>query len=767
MIGRLTIDKSSMNLSYFLYTIKIIIANGGKISRHDFVKEMAEFVGVSAVQNNNNKENRTAYNKSKLPRYFGFVDIVADTKGINYLVLTHRGKILADYIHDNGEDKNSSERFVIAPDHQTDFIDLIFDSVIFDSFGKNNSGAEQSNTDVEPPKVVFKTILELGKATAEEICYVMFGLNRGEFATFDEAISKVKENRSNAIYDYTNITDEWGITNIVHDCKIINIFTDRSISLLVSERNSKNGKIYYQLSRMLSEAHKEQLRTISAIYEPLKLFAYTNGNENTVENWVNGAVLGRVSDSSQIVRYKFGTDLEPFCAEKDSSQFVPGVFEKAVLAAYNNENKNVYLVVNNITESLFFGTVARYTSLLKRIDEVKNYWHGWSASPLDDALFNKWLTTKSNRARNILTDGKVLLPSNLQIVGTIIMNEENRNTEFDYEFRRCLIDTTKDTVPVDSEIDESKRLKGGVNVLLYGVPGCGKSHTIKTKYCKNMDEVERVVFHPDYTYGDFVGQILPLTNPDTEKIKYEFSPGPFTRVLSAAYNHPTKKYCLIIEEINRGNAPAIFGDIFQLLDRDHDGNSKYAINNADVAGKVYMHGQSSEKIKLPSNLFIFATMNTSDQNVFTLDTAFQRRWNMRMIENDVNKSKIANKDILDTEIKWAFFADTINSLIITKNVGMTSSEDKRLGAYFVTEEDLRFYTTNDGITQEEADDKNHNFPEKVLKYLWDDAFRFTRDEVFKSEYNSLEKLIKAFETETGKKRLAIFADDIFGLNQDE
>ena len=160
-------------------------------------------------------------------------------------------------------------------------------------------------------------------------------------------------------------------------------------------------------------------------------------------------------------------------------------------------------------------------------------------------------------------------------------------------------------------------------------------------------------------------------------------------------------------------------------------------------------------------------MNTSDQNVFTLDTAFQRRWNMRMVENDVFKSTIAGKPILDTSIKWAKFADTINSLIISKNIGMTSSEDKRLGAYFVTEKDLRFYTTADGLTQDEADDRNHNFPEKVLKYLWDDAFKFTRDEIFKSDYDSLEKLIKAFETAQGDKRFSVFADDIFGLNQEE
>ena len=116
MIGKLTIDKSSMNISYFLYTIKIIASNEGKISRKNFVKEMADFVGVPAVQNN--KENRTAYNKSKLPRYFGFVDIVADEQELNYLVLTNRGEILVEYIQDNGEDKDAVERYSIPFDEK-------------------------------------------------------------------------------------------------------------------------------------------------------------------------------------------------------------------------------------------------------------------------------------------------------------------------------------------------------------------------------------------------------------------------------------------------------------------------------------------------------------------------------------------------------------------------------------------------------------------------------------------------------------------------
>ena len=176
----------------------------------------------------------------------------------------------------------------------------------------------------------------------------------------------------------------------------------------------------------------------------------------------------------------------------------------------------------------------------------------------------------------------------------------------------------------------------------------------------------------------------------------------------------------------------------------------------------------SKKVFIPSNLSILATMNTSDQNVFTLDTAFQRRWKMRMIENDVDKATIiSNLKILDTSITWSRFNKVINAQILVKNMGMTSSEDKRLGAYFVSSQDLIYQDpTAEGLSAEqieEAIDNNHNFPEKVLKYLWDDAFKFTRQEVFKEEYTSLEQLISAFESATGDDRFGIFVDDIFNL----
>lgn len=277
----------------------------------------------------------------------------------------------------------------------------------------------------------------------------------------------------------------------------------------------------------------------------------------------------------------------------------------------------------------------------------------------------------------------------------------------------------------------------GENIILYGVPGAGKSHTIETEYCNDDTHMERVVFHPDYTYADFVGQIMPKIKEGTDKLEYKFVEGPFTKIMKKAYDKPLESFYLIIEEINRGNAPAIFGDIFQLLDRNDEGISTYGITNQDIADIMHTGIGDDKKVRIPANLTIIATMNTADQSVFTLDTAFKRRWNMRMIPNDVAKCKFADVKILDTEITWATFVNVINDFVLSENSDITSTEDKRIGAYFVKRKDIEL-----------VDGKyNPAFAEKVLMYLWNDVFKFSRDIVFNEKYNSLDKLINGFESE--------------------
>ena len=315
-------------------------------------------------------------------------------------------------------------------------------------------------------------------------------------------------------------------------------------------------------------------------------------------------------------------------------------------------------------------------------------------------------------------------------------------------------------------------------IIYYGVPGCGKSNKIREQL-KDVPEKNkvRVVFHPEYTNAEFIGQILPVTN---DGIRYEFTPGPFTQIIKRAYLNPNEHFYLVIEEINRGNAAAIFGDTFQLLDRlkagetDSLGNdpanasvntftegwSQYFVQNDDV--NAYIRGNensiqignirfdSNTAIRLPPNLSILATMNTSDQNVFTLDNAFQRRFDMELVRNEFDLTKPAvnaqyNAEIDDTGIKWGQFWGWINAKITATLKGLSSTEDKRLGVWFVS--------NVGGI----IDDKV--FAEKVLKFLWDDVFKFKRPQIFADGIDTLEKLINFFENPPeGKERFDVFKD---------
>lgn len=331
-------------------------------------------------------------------------------------------------------------------------------------------------------------------------------------------------------------------------------------------------------------------------------------------------------------------------------------------------------------------------------------------------------------------------------------------------------------------------------IIYYGVPGCGKSNKIREQL-KDVPEKNkvRVVFHPEYTNAEFIGQILPKVNGH---VTYEFTPGPFTQIIKRAYLNPNEQFYLVIEEINRGNAAAIFGDTFQLLDRlkagetDSLGNdpanatvntftegwSQYFVQNDDVNAYIRkttklddgsyqerndgepieeikikeIHFNANTAIRLPPNLSILATMNTSDQNVFTLDNAFQRRFDMELVRNEFDLTKPAVKtqyeaEIDDTGIKWGQFWGWINAKITATLKGLSSTEDKRLGVWFVS--------NVGGI----IDDKV--FAEKVLKFLWDDVFKFKRPQVFAEGIDTLEKLINSFEKPSeGKERFDVFKD---------
>lgn len=277
-------------------------------------------------------------------------------------------------------------------------------------------------------------------------------------------------------------------------------------------------------------------------------------------------------------------------------------------------------------------------------------------------------------------------------------------------------------------------------VIYYGAPGTGKSHKIKEQLeGVPKENIFRTTFHPDSDYSTFVGAYKPtrgkrplygLFGKETvrlndgedlseDTITYEFVPQAFLNAYMQAYRKPYENVYLIIEEINRGNCAQIFGDLFQLLDRDENGASEYTIK-ADTDLKVFLEeklgkdkpGIEDGELCLPSNLYIYATMNTSDQSLFPIDSAFKRRWDW-----EYEPIKYKNEDwvieVQEDTYSWVSFQKEINKRIFDA----TSSEDKMLGDYFVN--------PSDGVIAEKM------LLNKILFYLWNDVCKDGEGDIFK------------------------------------
>ena len=303
--------------------------------------------------------------------------------------------------------------------------------------------------------------------------------------------------------------------------------------------------------------------------------------------------------------------------------------------------------------------------------------------------------------------------------------------------REVVLGKTATSSYLDNQSESTQRADNGAfQIIYYGAPGTGKSHRIK-KELKEMNVPEknifRTTFHPDSDYSSFVGAYKPTMKPvadeykavvgKDEEIAYSLVPQTFIKAYTQAYKNPDENIYLIIEEINRGNCAQIFGDLFQLLDRDENGVSEYPIK-ADSDLEMYLEGElgiEHEGIKdselcLPSNLYIWATMNTSDQSLFPIDSAFKRRWDW-----EYEPIKYKNTDwgieIGDYKYSWTSFQRIINDKIFEA----TSSEDKMLGDYFVK-------PCNNVISEKQ-------FINKVLFYLWNDVCKDGDGDIFRTEDN--------------------------------
>lgn len=338
-------------------------------------------------------------------------------------------------------------------------------------------------------------------------------------------------------------------------------------------------------------------------------------------------------------------------------------------------------------------------------------------------------------------------------------------TEADREYSEASM-----PIVFNTKIDERLKKQYERNRILFGAPGTGKSFELKKDSKEIMDGTtgyyERITFHPDYSYSQFVGTYKPVMG-DNDDIRYDFVPGPFMRVYAEALKNARtdnpQPYLLLIEEINRAKVAAVFGDVFQLLDRDDDGISEYEIQASEdiqkyLAKPEVLGGNPADykRIRIPNNMFIWATMNSADQGVFPMDTAFKRRWNFEYLGINKNEEKISGTGKIkiagrEEPIEWNRLRKAINNKMSSDKFKV--NEDKLMGPFFLSTKLIASDETGMIIDTAKFIEA---FKSKVIMYLYEDAVKQGKHKFFdgcdSSKYSSV---CDAFD----EKGMGIFGED--------
>ena len=579
-------------------------------------------------------------------------------------------------------------------------------------------------------------------------------------------VGKKKEENSNAILSVNNIDK-------VYSKKAI---TSISRRLLLPEE---------LLNKPIKDVFSPNLTTTIELIKYLESLEESNKilNNNEIRKKIRSDLfskLQKASDDNQkaLNLYYRGNDNEPFEVKFINNQGKILLNEKQInnFNSIKKEDLKLFQTDNTYEKNLFnsyYSTVEKAIVINSRIN-LQAMCNGF----LGPFFSSERTTHRYNPYQEFKF--KIMDLKNLDPIFDDILINSNENEYISInELAEKLADEDEvkiednndsNTDEINNSIIENIKEYNVSNKIFFGPPGTGKSFKMKNEAksigIDNEEQIIRITFHPEYSYYDFIGQYKPVVGYELVSNKiinfsgqelnenllfkkpityYDFIPGPFTKSIVKALNllDKRKNVLLIIEEINRGNCAAIFGDIFQLLDRfsnikkENYGYSEYSIDITDEMKNYIRNNVDNKEIfesffkngfRLPKNLFIYSTMNTSDQSLFPMDSAFKRRWSMQYIGIDYDVENLKNVCLPKPyqNINWLDFIKICNREIVL----FTESDDKQIGQWFLEAEE-------DEISESE-------FVGKVLSYLWFDVFRHEPSRFFKDEIKTYDNIISNY-----------------------
>lgn len=779
--------KNSALLEEIEAVIRIYAEENNWLSNDEYKVRLKKVIGEDQYESSYTK-------KAQIPSYFGFTEW-KDIKNVRSMRrITASG--LAFYNHLKNQDKEGMIE---------DLISALEDV----TFGRDNFGCPDSDSDIEPPVVFVRAAMDLGYLTYKEFAFLLWKLE-DVGGNYTDAKAEIVKNRNNSQFvlpdaarNYTDAKPimaliRWGLLSEdgsdrvakhiiipkwiverygerIQNLKIYNIDKDRKTAQIIDSMPVEKGNY---LSNEWFKAQAVKLTTVDECAEKLysdfsKKFAPEILKSYSGIELLRYVFLSDLSNKDSLCyTLEYNTDYSMFGSISGGNSYKYGLFYSKERAAWvsGSWKKPVLL---DLTQAINLGTEIR-NELCAGAEIIKGH-ANFNSIEGYAALHSKLVSAMPKLYDKIwvMKYFHMIFPSmfpvfyNAEWVNSTLekINEEQTNDAFlgmakiALFVKRCgisniafskIIHSIKNS-PTDNDECEYVPVKFntgyksgfGRNRIKFGAPGTGKSYTLKIE----ADELvgnsayERVTFHPDYTYANFVGSYKPVPIKDEQGrdiITYKYVPGPFMRVyVNALKNSRTaepKPFLLVIEEINRANVAAVFGDVFQLLDRDEDFVSQYGIAASEDM-KSYLaealDGETGDSdnyayIKLPDNMFIWATMNSADQGVFPMDTAFKRRWEFSYMGINAGEQKIEGKTVVlgqgnyEQVVEWNALRRAINKVLYSYKI----NEDKLIGPFFLS---MKILDNNGEI------DRNRfieMFKSKVLMYLFDDAAKQKRDRLF-------------------------------------